>query len=227
MRPGGRDGWPALDLEAGPRQWWERLAEPLPSSGSANGRDGADGRPPFLLVPTLQRRVFDHCVAAWQPSTPREVLDCYLTSYFNAWLDYQSLYGEDRRWVVGCAGATGIDAAEREAFFADYPDGRLVVVVGDPQGADWAQGAESVLEARARAVERVLAVSGRELAEDPAAAMRPVAAFLGLEWDPVLTTPTLNGMPAGPPPAAAAGRDERSADRGAEELYEQLVAAAR
>lgn len=227
LRLGGRDGWPVFDLDAGPQQWWESLAEPLPWAAGGNGRGGdGDGQPPFLLVPTLQRRLFEHCVAQWSPSTRREVLDCYMTSYFNAWLDYQGLYGQDRRWVSAFAGATGIAAEDRDAFFADYPDGRLVAVVGDPHGDEWAAGAQALLGAQREAAQPLLTVPERQLADDPEAAMRRVAEFLELEWDPVLARPTLNRMPAGVETDAAEA-DGAPAGARADELYQQLVAAAR
>ena len=52
------------------------------------------------MTGTLARRVFDRCAEQWKPSSQRDVLDCHLTAFFNGWLDYQGLYGEDRRWVA-------------------------------------------------------------------------------------------------------------------------------
>lgn len=190
---GGAEAWPRLDLDAGPGEWWERLTEPPPPLGSGNGHGAAgDGQPPFLLVPTLQRRVFDHCVSEWSPSTQREVLDCYMTSYFNAWLDYQSLYGQERRWVAAFGGALGLAPADRDGLFGDYPDGRLIVVVGEPADGRDGSGAETLLDAS----ECVTVVAERRLAEETEAAMQEVAEALSIAWDPVLTRPTLNGLPA-------------------------------
>ena len=47
---------------------------------------------PMVMPPSLQRHLFDTCLAAHPSPTPRNVLDCYMTSYFNAWLDNQNLY---------------------------------------------------------------------------------------------------------------------------------------
>src|SRR5206468_7078716 len=55
---------------------------------------------PFLFSLRLQKRIFDECVARRSPRRPRDVLDCYLTSYFNAWLDNHNLYAGPKRVVT-------------------------------------------------------------------------------------------------------------------------------
>lgn len=224
--------WPALDLEAGPDAWWQALGPPfaaLPGE-SGNGATAANGRHrlPFLMTATLARRVFDRCAAQWRPTSQREVLDCHLTAFFNGWLDYQGLYGEDRRWVTVAGGSLGLDAATRTALAGDYPDGRLIVVVGTPEpGAeDWEQAAQSLLEARDASPERVLVLAERDLRAGTEDAMRHVAAWLGIDFDPVLCRPTVNRIAAGSVDRAGTG-DGEDADGAAGELYRQLVSAAR
>src|SRR5215218_9594492 len=121
LHPGDGDPptWPRLDLRAAPGAWWQALQDPEETAGRAP--DGA----PFLLSPTLQRRVFDHCVQSWPIERQRDVLDACTTAYFNAWLDYQSLYGGDQRWVCASGGELGLRPGDRAGFFGDYPDGRL------------------------------------------------------------------------------------------------------
>jgi hypothetical protein len=228
------DTWPALDMGAGPDAWWEALRERRAARAFANGSassgaqddEGAAGDgAPFLLVPALQRRMFDHCVAQWQPASARDVLDCYMTSYFNAWLDYQSLYGGERLWVTGFGARLGLGAENQRAFFEDYPDGHLILVVSspDPSLEDWPAGAESLLEAKRTYGDRLTIVPAVALADDTQAVMRSVAAGLGLEFSSILCRPTLNGLPAGAVPTA---RRPPAVDSRAGELYDRLVSVA-
>jgi hypothetical protein len=164
-------------------------------------------------------------VAEWRPESRRDVLDCYMTSYFNAWLDYQNLYGGERLWVTGFGAGLGLGASNQRGFFDDYPDGRLILVVSGPDRsvADWAAGAESLLEAKETYGDRLTIVPADALVADTEAVMRSVAAGLGLEFSPILCRPTLNGLDAGPVPAA--GRPSATDSR-AGELYDRLVSVA-
>jgi hypothetical protein len=143
------------------------------------------------------------------------VLDCYMTALFNAWLDNQNLRGAEKRWVVAFsprrAWGEGL-----ETFFRIYPDGRLISILRDPlswfssaQGRDpeadvdallelWKRSAREMLEAGRRYGERVCVVRFEELVLDTSAAMRRLAEFLGIDFDPVLTVPTFNGYQVGP-----------------------------
>jgi hypothetical protein len=191
--------WPSLDLSARPEEWLAALHEPAtPDRGNGTGPE-ADGVP-FLLLPALQRRVFEHCVEHWQPTTQRAVLDAYMTSFFNAWLDYQRLYADGVRWVTAFGGGLGLGGDNQRAFFDDYPDGRLLVVVRDP-GSE--ESVESVADTKREHGERVLVVDLPELAAGPETVMREVAGFLEIDFDPVLCRPTVNGLPAGSPPVSA------------------------
>ncbi|HEX2397766.1 MAG TPA: hypothetical protein VHI73_06470 [Solirubrobacteraceae bacterium] len=223
LRPGGDPpAWPRLDLRAPPEAWWEALREPPDGTGPASARQR-----PFLLSPTLQRRVFDHCVRSWPMERQRDVLDAWLTAYFNAWLDYQNLHAGDQRWVCASGGALGLDPGDRAGFFADYPEGRLIAVVEPPAGGDdagarqWADRARALLRARSDRGDRLRVVDGAAVAAEPGPVMRGIASWLGIDFDPVLCRATFNRMAVEAPAAPSrAGVDGRAG-----ELYEQLISA--
>jgi hypothetical protein len=217
--PRGKYDWPALDLDDPPETWFEALDEPpthkLFNEGYTKAGLEELDRFPFLLPPTLQRRIFLEAVARGEVRTRRDVLDCYMTSYFNAWLDNQNLYGDDKRWVTAFAARTAVAPANREAFFADYPDGRLLGIVREPASwyasasryqpsrygdvADampaWRESVEALLDARERHGDRVRLVRFERLVAEPAAVMAELCEYLGLELPPVATVPTFNGRP--------------------------------
>jgi hypothetical protein len=225
----GEGDWPRIDLAAGPESWEAALREPVPPAGGNGHGAGSEPPVPFLMVPSLRRLMFERCVQEWEPDTRRGVLDCHMTAYFNAWLDYQNLYGSAQRWVAAFGGALGLGAENQRAFFEDYPDGRIVVVVDAPAGrADgWTEAAESLLEARAAHGERLTVVALRDLRDDAEAAMRDLARGLEIDFDAILTRPTVNGLETASPAGAGGEGAAAAGDPRAGELYERLLAAAR
>src|SRR5262249_35590535 len=94
----------APDIEAG----WSYLHDDALSRNFRKGfgqahadLHGDDRRYPMIVPPSLQRRIFDEQVAKTPEPTERDVINAYLTSFFNAWLDNQNLYGRGRKkWVT-------------------------------------------------------------------------------------------------------------------------------
>ena len=214
--------WPTLDL-ADPDSWFAQLYErPV----ELHLRDGyvkekelrsqpAQEVYPFLFLPGLQRRIFDACVDAGGVATQRAVLDCYFTSYFNAWLDNQNLYTGPKRVVTGFTPRLATEDDNVERFFAVYPDGTLISVVRDPRGwyasarayrssryedvgeamGMWARSTEAILDAHARFGEQVLVLTYEQLVLETEATMRRVAERVGISMSPELVAPTFNGRP--------------------------------
>lgn len=212
--------WPPIDLER-PERWFQTLF--FPGMGERLRRTERTRRPEvgrsvfaFLFLPRLQKAIFDACVEARPPRTERDVLDCYFTSYFNAWLDNQNLHAGPKRAVVGFVPRLAMDERNVERFFAAYPDGFLISIVRDPRAwylsasrhlphecsdleqalALWRRSAEASLAAAARYGDRVLLLRYEQLVGDTEATMGRVAERLGLSPRPELLVPTFNGLPA-------------------------------
>src|SRR5207247_6376878 len=91
--------WPQLDLEASPDRWFEMLDERPARRAFKRGYEKHSRglvhellpdeveRFPFLLPPSLQWRIFEHCVTAKPVRGTRDILHASMTPYFNAWLD--------------------------------------------------------------------------------------------------------------------------------------------
>jgi hypothetical protein len=212
--------WPRLDLSA-PETWYGLLYEKYAQKHLRRGygkpaersEDAAPDVFPFVFLPSLQKRIFDARVAGRTIERQRDVLDCYFTSYFNAWLDDQSLYAGPKRVVTAFAPRLNMVRDSVEGFFADYPDGTLISIVRDPrawyasvrtqppfqEGEEalrrWCRSTESALDARERHGERVLVLTYEELVLDTERAMRRVAERIGITPLPILLEPTFNGRP--------------------------------
>jgi hypothetical protein len=161
------------------------------------------------------------------------VLDCYFTSYFNAWLDNQNLYRGPKRAVTGFTPRLAMEEGNAERFFAAYPDGTLICLVRDARGwfasarayrgdqyddpeeaiGLWARSAEAALAARERFGERVLVLTYEQLVLETESTMRRVAERVGISMSPVLLAPTFNGRPVRANSSARAAGHGIVADR--------------
>jgi Sulfotransferase family len=168
-------------------------------------------RRPFVLRPGLQRAIFEASVEQLDDPGPREVLNCFFTSYFNAWLDNANLRSTPKRWVVGFEprGATKLDAYRRH-----YPDGRVISLIRDPWSwyasrgqkkvkwgdvevalDTWRAQVSAALELHAESPRSVALVLFSDLLGRTEATMRALAGWLGLDFEKSLVTPSFNGLP--------------------------------
>ena len=216
--------WPELPLDEKPEIWYAKLKEGYLSTLYKKGRrkvplkapgEKSKGSYPFLLPPEFQRLLFLDEIERRSPiASEREILDSYMTSLFNGWLDNHNLHGTPKDWTVAFSPRRAWDDG-LDKHFELYPDGRLISILRDPlswyssaQGRDpeadpaglitlWRRSAEQMLEAANRHAERVCIVRFDELLLDTPLTMRRLAEFLGIGFDPCLTVPTFNGWPVG------------------------------
>jgi Sulfotransferase family len=220
--------WPPLDL-ARPDGWFELLfdsgsLERLRPTARTRTPDAGRSVFPCLFLPRLQKAIFDACVAERAPGSERDVLDCYFTSYFNAWLDNQNLYTGPKRVVAGFTPRLAMEPANVERFFSAYPEGTLISIVRDPRAwyasardhrrsyedleeavGLWRRSTEAALAAGERYGERVLLLTYEELVTAPEATMSRVAERIGISMSPKLLRPTFNGMPIAANSSASVG----------------------
>jgi Sulfotransferase family len=215
--------WPELDLAGDPDEWFEGLQEETLAKLFASGKrviplkttDGKRGTYPFILPPRFQRQIFMEEIARRRPiESEREILNAYMTSLFNAWLDYQNLTGWEKKWVVAFSPRRAWGAGLTK-FFELYPDGRLISILRDPLSwyaseqariadpvtvsrvAGWQKSAQQMRRAAETHRNRVFIVRFDELVLDTWGTMSRLADFLDIDFDPILVTPTFNRYPAG------------------------------
>lgn len=224
----GKAHWPPIDLGA-PERWFEILYEKYAATHLVEGYHKftvpkVDGPAaplgsredvfPFVFLPRLQQQLFEQCVAARRVESERDVLDCYFTSYFNAWLDNHNLYQGPKKAVVGFTPWMVVHEENVVRLFDAYPDGLLVSIVRDPRSwyvsarsqhsryedveealARWRRSAEAILDARGRFGERVVVLTYEELVRETETVMAGLAERLGIAMSPVLLMPTFNCRP--------------------------------
>jgi hypothetical protein len=217
----GKAHWPSLDPNAAPEAWFDALFERITlefvEQGYSKATPGARSAGTFDVFPfdfdlDRQREVF--LQRARPGSSAREVLDAYMTSYFNAWLDNANLRTGPKRAVTAFAARLAMNKSDLAAYFRDYPDGTLITIVRDPRGwfessrryherhedvdramAAWSRSTRSSLRARELYGDRVVVVSFEHLVLETEPLMRRIAEQLGLTFSDELLVPTFNGRP--------------------------------
>ena len=211
--------WPPLDLSQ-PDRWFQTLyfrgvGERIRRTERTRTPNAGRSLFPFVFSPRLQKAVFDAQVAKSPPASERDVLNAYLTSYFNAWLDNQRLYATTKRAVVGFTPRLAMDLANVESLFAAYPEGTLISIVRDPRSwygsaarhrpqhygeldpgiRLWCRSTDAALAAAERFGERVLVLTYEQLVLEPERTMQRVAERIGIRMAPSLLQPTFNSYP--------------------------------
>ena len=214
--------WPQFEVQSTPDELFEVMAERWPRKFAASGyhkysnwtyehRPEDVDRYPFLFHEPLQRQIFADALAA-SAGTRRDVLNAYLTSVFNAWLDYQNLYRGEKRWITAFQPRLIQRRGGADAFFGDYPDGLLLTLIREPGSwlssytrhtslnavsalRRWRESVDASVGAHTARPSQVLVLLFEDLVLRTDAVMRLIAARMGLEFDPVLLEPSYNGMP--------------------------------
>jgi hypothetical protein len=218
--PSSRD-WPPLELDQPERCFsilYEKKAASHLRQGYRKSRLAEKDIFPFCFLPRLQHAIFTECMASRPVERTRDVLDCYFTSYFNAWVDNHNLYTGPKKAVTGFAPRLSEKLANVEQFVDAYPDGTLISLVRDPRAwyasmqaraislqakwpeldkavGDWQRSAEAAIEATKRFPERVLVLAYEQLVGDPERTMGRLAERIGITMSSALLTPTFNGCP--------------------------------
>jgi hypothetical protein len=224
LRWGQPEPWPTDEQLLGePRAAFEQLVESWTRKFARHGyakRPGLpapDPRPgdrlPFLFDEELQRSLFESACAR-SGRRRRDRLNAYLTSLFNAWLDYQTLYATPKRWVVAFEPRFLLRrTGGSDALFADYPDGLLVTIVREPSAwlasyrkhvpshddakalRYWGESLDAGLRAAATYAGHVEILLFEDLVHQTEAVMQRLCDRLGIGFEPCLLTPTYNSMP--------------------------------
>ena len=217
----GKAHWPEIRMDETPGRWFDRLFERITleymQEGYSKTTPGAREAGTFDLFrfdfdPERQREIFLEQAAG--AGTVREVLDAYMTSYFNAWRDNANLAG-DKAAVTAFSARLAMNKPDLDAFLRDYADGRLVTIVREPRGwfessrryqperyedvaravKTWRRSTRSSLDAKKRHGGRVYVLSFEALVRETEETMRRLADWVGIGFSDELLTPTFNGQP--------------------------------
>ena len=216
----GKWDWPPIDSSKPANENFRYLFElstlTLLKRGYAKGTRDEASRHPFVLVPSLQRAVFEAYCEHSDVKTNRDIFNAYFTSYFNAWLNYRGLI-EDARYVGAFLPRLSSSEVLTEHFFETWPDGHMISVLRDPlsfyasakqygrkyqetefTGFDeamgfWRASTEGMLHNASKYGDRLTVICFDELTHDTRSTMTHLCARLSLDFDEALLMPTFNG----------------------------------
>ncbi|HEY9786195.1 MAG TPA: sulfotransferase [Candidatus Obscuribacterales bacterium] len=213
--------WPDLNVALSPKELFERLKERHAAQAfyegygkPANDRIDDFDKFPFCLIPSLQEQIFLECMSSLDKPSERDVLNAYMTSYFNAWLDNKNLYG-DKKYVTAFVPRMHMYEGNLEGFYRVYPDGRLISIVRDPRSwyvsarkhkphrygkieegiALWKESTAAAIAAKNLYADRVYLVEFEGLVNSTETVMRSIAQYLDITFSDTLLQPTFNGQP--------------------------------
>lgn len=216
-----KTNWPILDLTDSPDKWFGILSESsmINAFWKSYSRKHAVVKDfdvfQFVLPPTIQKRLFETVCAKDKPTTQRDVINAYMSSFFNAWLDNKSSVNEVKKYVTGYVASLSMETDSLERFFNDYPDGYLISIVRDPRSwfasarvhsahlfgsldaalDAWELSAKSALKASERYGNRVKIVRFEDLVLKTKETMQELCSLLEIDFHDCLLTPTFNTLP--------------------------------
>ncbi len=161
----------------------------------------------------LHNKLFKLILAKSKSISVRLVLNTYLTSFFNSWINYQNLYGK-KKYVVAFTPRTIMFEKSVNDFFLAYPDGYILSIVREPGGwwssakkhgsgyfemdlenaLDlWKQSVQKACLSKEKKPERVFIISFEKLLLEPEAVMKRLYLKIGLtDQHKTINIPTFN-----------------------------------
>ncbi|MBD3379367.1 MAG: hypothetical protein GF408_02780 [Candidatus Omnitrophica bacterium] len=213
--------WPDLDLDKrGSSGLFRDLYDPyidvfimMGYFKSGSGAGGKHDFYPFKFNRRLQKRLFDELNGRGKIKSQREALDNYMTAFFNAWIDYQNIYKQDKRYTVAFTPRVTSYRDSVDRFFRDYPDGRIVHILRNPcawwasarkHGSSyrdldsalglWKKNTLTGIESREKYGNKYITVCFEDLLTDTEKVMKDLCGAIGIDFERTLLTPTFNSM---------------------------------
>lgn len=180
--------------------------------------NGIDHEYPFVFNRKIQKKVFLAQLSG-KNCTTRRILQAYLSSFFYAWIDYQSLYKQGTRFNVAfCPWPLDTEAEDVARFFNIYPDGQRIHVIRDPFGwwasfrnfhlgtgesrkvhehfeRRWLNSARIALDMSRRFEGKYHVFSYDNLVTKPEESMKKLCGAVGMSFEPSVMIPTINTIP--------------------------------
>lgn len=183
---------------------------------TSTGTSRADNLYPFVFDRQLQFTIFcDYFNNRKEPFSQRDVLNAYMTSYFNAWLDCQNFYSKDKQFVVGFIPRVNMYPESISGFLQDYNNGFIITIIRHPYSwyasarmhdpktytsidiaIDlWKKSTFASLSIKRDRPQNVILLTFENLIKSTRETMQRVCMQINLPYHTTLEQPTFNSMP--------------------------------
>ena len=175
---------------------------------------------PFTLIAGSSGNFLSICCHPLRSVVEGQLQMLTFPAFFNAWIDYQGLYGSDKRYKVAfCPWPEDMKEADIRRFFDVYPDGYRIHVVRDPFswwasyrtfhrdkecGAlpieghfdkIWLNNCNLAKKLGTEMPDRYVVVLFDDLLREPQRIMRELAERVGIDFQPCMLEPAINNIP--------------------------------
>lgn len=179
-------------------------------NGYSKGKHNPE-RMNFFLAPLVQRELFRHALGKSESRMSRDVLNAYFTSYFNAWLNMRTRI-EQTAFITGFVPMMAASPENMVQYWDTYPDGYLISIIRSPLSwypsfvklkgggledvaARWNDSTEAMFREHERNKARVIILRFDDVVKKTDAVMRLICRRIGIDFEPILTSPTFNLEP--------------------------------
>ena len=166
---------------------------------------------PFFYDAQLHKRIFLKIYN--NTDNTRNILNKYITSYFNSYIDYQELYSNDKLFTTTYWPGFITSNVNIERFCKSYPDGFIVGIVRNPlqwagsakrrrpkdfdynyMDALWKKSIDNSVE-WSKINNNVILVDFDSLVNNTSNVMDKLCKLIGIKYSNSLCMPTFNSMP--------------------------------
>lgn len=167
---------------------------------------------PFIYKRRLHKKIFIDLCKNHKPSQ-REILNNYITGFFNAYIDYQSLYGIDKKYTTTYWPGFVLCKENIDRFFSVYNDGKIVHIFRNPfswagsakkrapqlfnkEYMDnlWLKSTENAIFFKEKYLQNFICIDFDNLLSKTEEVMMTLCSNLKLQYENSMAYPTFNGM---------------------------------
>lgn len=164
---------------------------------------------PFFYDAQLHKNIFMQICR--NTDSTRDILDKYITSYFNSYIDYQGLYSDDKLFTTTYWPDFIMDDINIERFFMSYPTGFIISIIRNPlqwagsakkrrpkefnydyMDSLWKKSADSSINWSCN--NNVILIDFDDLINNTNYIMNKLCKLIGIKYSDTLCNPTFNSM---------------------------------
>ena len=176
-------------------------------------RKSGDDQFPFEYSRKVHEKFFEK-LTRQNSSEQRDIMNNYLSGFFNAYFNYQSLYGGDKKYTATYWPNFVRFKENVERFFSIYPDGKIIHMLRNPlswagsakkrrpmeyskdyMDDYWGLSTKNAIYLKNKYLEKYILIDFTSLVTNTVESMQALCIQLCLRYEKSMELPTFNRMP--------------------------------